>query len=150
MIANWYVSCASCDLFASVPVDVTPGTVLVGNIAGTTSAPYNYTSSFYSLTGPSPSRVHYYPQNNSLSLYNVPQLQYACETIEAYGMQQYSDYPEDNVCKMTYIAATPPGGSSRPGGIPPLTLNWAAYNLVRDVGQHTVIVSSSEVDLYFH
>jgi hypothetical protein len=150
MIANWYASCQGCDYAASVPVDVTPGTVLVGNITGTTSSPYNYTSSFYSLIGPSPSRVHYYPQNNSLTVNNVPQLQYAFETMEAYGMQQNSDYPADNVCKMTYITAYPPNGSTRPGGTPPLTLTWTPYNIITDVGQHTIVVGSSEVDLYFH
>jgi hypothetical protein len=152
VIDNWYASCQTCPAYYGSPETVTPGTVLVGHMSGTasTGGTYNYTSSFYSILSNPAGRIHFYPTSNNVSVTNVPQLTFAYETIEAYNMQQYSDYPADNVCPMTNIAIYAPGGSTRPGSGGPLALNWVPFNVVTDVGQHTIVVSPQEVDLYFH
>jgi len=66
--------------------------------------------------------------------------------MEAYNMQQSSNYP-NGVCKMINISAQ--AGHIRSGN-PTVNLNFIPNNVVTDVGQHTIVVNSSEVDLYFH
>jgi hypothetical protein len=141
-INNWYVSCQTCPVFYGTPVTVTSG--------GTANADgsYNYTSKFWEVdnpTAPGPHRIHDYPANNSIAVNNVPQMQYVFETMEAYNMQQSANYP-NGLCAMTGIQVLT-GGGRRPTVA---SLNFIPNNVVTDVGQHTVVVSSQEVDLYFH
>ncbi|MBB6113088.1 hypothetical protein SAMN05421821_12910 [Mucilaginibacter lappiensis] len=150
VINNWYASCQTCPAFYGTPVTVTPGTGLEGAMNGTanTNGTYNYTSKFWEIdnpTAPGPHRIHEYPANNSITVNNVPEMHYIYETMEAYNMQQSSNYP-NGLCAMTNINART--GSGRSGA--PINLNFIPYNVVTDVGQHTIVVSSQEVDLYFH
>jgi hypothetical protein len=149
-INNWYVSCQTCPVFYGTPITVTPGTGLTGYMSGTatTGGNYNYTSKFWEVdnpTAPGAHRIHYYPDNNSITVSNVPEMQYIFETMEAYNMQQSSNYPNGS-CNMTGIQVLT-GGGRRPTVA---TLNFIPNNVVTDVGQHTTVVSGQEVDLYFH
>jgi len=142
-INNWYASCATCQAYYATPATVSAGTLLQGviqQVGNSTSSGYTYTSSFANQS-----------IFNALTVFNVPQLQYLYETMEAYGMQQPNDYPADVVCSMNDIQAL--NGSTN------IQFNWQAYNPGSDatVGQHTVIASngspvvpSSQVELYFH
>ncbi len=148
VIDNWYASCGTCPAMYGTPVTVNPGTVLVGNMNGaaaTSGGGYNYTSSFYRILDNPPGRIQYYPTSNNVSITNVPQLIYAFETMESYRMEVATDYP-DNPVNMTNIQILLPGGR-RPVVA---TLNWIPHNVVTDVGQHTTVISGSEVDLHFH
>lgn len=151
VIDNWYASCQTCQAFYASPVIVPTGTILVGDMHGAAAASgggYNYTSRFYSILSNPPGSIAFYPTSNTLTVNNVAQMLYLFETMETYGMQQYANYPADNVCKMTNINVFVPGSiPTRPTYITP---NWIPYNIVTDVGQHTIIVSPREVDLYFH
>lgn len=149
-IDNWYVSCQTCPVFYGTPVTVTAGTGLTGVMGGTanTDGTYNYTSKFWEVdnpTAPGAHRIHEYPANNSIAVNNVPEMHYVFETMEAYNMQQSSNYP-NGVCAMTSINART--GSGRGGAA--INLNFIPYNVVTDAGQHTIVVSNREVDLYFH
>jgi hypothetical protein len=152
-INNWYASCQSCPAYYGTPVTVTPGTHLQGVIIGnpTSGGMYSYTSHFWSPADSS-GGVHNYPTSNSISVNNVQEMKYVFETMEAYNMQQSSNYP-DGVCRMQNIVVTLQ--SPRPSVPDPIApLNFIPVNRITDVGQHTTIVTGSpygpEVDLFFH
>jgi hypothetical protein len=65
--------------------------------------------------------------------------------MEAYNMQQSSNYP-NGLCAMTNIVVQ----TGNPGRPTTVNMNFIPYNIVTDVGQHTIVVNSKEVDLYFH
>jgi hypothetical protein len=135
-IDNWYASCATCAAFHGTAVQVLPNTPLQGVIQQTGAAGglFSYTSFF---TG--------YPASNSYQVTNVPELNEAVETMEAYNMQYPADYPPNGPTAMT--------------GIQILTNNvnagitWTVENHITDVGQHTILISNAspggEVDLYY-
>lgn len=144
-IDNWYASCSTCPVYYATPVSLDPGvppsylpqgyyyqTLLQGLIRQTahTGSSYSYFSGFWGYSS-------YY-----LWVDNIPQLTYPVAGMEAYGMTQYTDYPQDLVCRMEGVSITTENDV-------PFTLNWTPYNIVTDVGQHTSI-NNGEADLYFH
>ena len=132
-VGNWYAGCATCTALYTSLSTVSAGTNLQGVMQQTaqSGSNYSYSSSF----------VGY----NSLSVSNVPQLYDVYETMEAYGMQQSSDYPADLKVNMSSISIK--------SGTADLIPSWTADNYITDIGQHTIVVSDSspggEVDLYF-
>ena len=135
-ITNWYVEGSGQSYYGDSLIKVNPGTNLQGIMALTAQdTDYSYSSTF---TG--------YP-NCSIQVNKVPQLTWANQTMEIYGITKYTDYPADSAVRMSSI-------QMKTGTANATSLKWTPKNVVTDVGQHTIVVSSSptngDVDLYFH
>jgi hypothetical protein len=137
-ITNWYVwGIDSSQYFHGSLIKVSPGTNLQGVIKLTSSSSntYSYNSSF---TG--------YSSGSELQVNNAPQLNWACVTLEAYGITKVADYPSDEKIKMSGIQIMV-------NNIFP-SISWTPMNVVTEYGRHINIVSNSsadgEVDIYFH
>jgi hypothetical protein len=82
----------------------------------------------------------------NLPVQNIAELLWCNETLEAYTINQCSDYPNTGHTAMRAIRID--AGSSTP------TLSWTPANAVTDCGQHAVVVSNAngdgEVDLYYN
>jgi hypothetical protein len=135
-ITNWYVADTAA-FWGDSLITVTPGTNLQGIMVLTakSGSSYNYNSSFVG-----------YP-NCSLQVNNVAaELTWANETMEVYGITQYSDYPPDTAVRMSAIGMNT--------GTVSAALHWTREDVSTEVGQHTLVPSNSstngEVDLYFH
>lgn len=140
-IANWCV--IGDQAFHSPLANVNSGNSLQGVITftGQSGQSYNYQSTF---TG--------YPQTTfTVDIENVEgnivgEQHWAAETMEAYNITQYTDYPSDSDVMMSSIQIETSGNNA--------ILSWTPYNAITDAGQHTIIVSNNspngEVDLYFH
>jgi hypothetical protein len=72
---------------------------------------------------------------------NIPQLFVATETLECYNIQDCRDYPNTVLTAMGSIGIQTGGANISP--------SWSVNNRVTDCAQHTVVVSSSEVDLWY-
>lgn len=135
---NWYGSGqgSTANYFYGTLVTVSAGTSLQGVMTMTAQngSLYSYNSSFSG-----------FPANSSMTVTNVPQLTYAFETLEAYGVQYSLDYPMTYEVPMTNIQILLNSGVNAP-------IQWTAENRVTDIGQHTVIVNNNspngEVDIY--
>jgi hypothetical protein len=81
-VATWYLFGSSTTLFTK-PVRVNVGATLNGiiTLTGTSGSNFNYNSQFTNVGG------------TSLSITAAPQLTWATETLEAYGVAAKSDYP---------------------------------------------------------
>jgi Secretion system C-terminal sorting domain len=137
-ITNWYVwGSNSSHYFYGSLIQVSPGTELHGLIKLTSdsSNTFNYNSSF---TG--------YALGSDLQVNNAPPLNWACETLEAYGITKFTDYSSDEKIKMSEIQI-------RVGNTYP-SLTWNPINIPTEYGRHVYVVSNSsvsgEVDIYFH
>jgi hypothetical protein len=145
-VTNWYGGGTSGQYFYGTLYSVSPGANLQGVIQMTGNGNnYSYTSSFVG-----------YPSNTTISFTDPLVMNYAFETLEAYGIQFWGDYPtlatypNTNVqhpdVPMTNIVINLANGTSAP-------VNWAAENRVQDVQQHTNIVTqgspNGEVDIFF-
>jgi hypothetical protein len=122
-IANWYVG--STTLAGPVLIPVNPGDSLQGivTLIAQSAAGFNYTSSFAG-----------YPTAD-LSVTDIAQLTWACETLEAYNLIQGSDYPATLMTAMTNIEIKL--------GDTEANITWATENLVTENGQHCVVVSNA-------
>lgn len=138
-ITNWYVWDYedSHQCFHGSLIKVSPGTNLQGVIKLTSdsSNTFSYNSSFAG-----------YSSVSELQINNAPPFNWACETLEAYGITKYTDYPSDEKVKMSEIQI-------KVNNIFP-SIMWIPMNVVTEYGRHINIVSNSsvngEVDLYFH
>jgi hypothetical protein len=132
-VASWYVGGGQA--FHTNLVTVNEGDVLVGvmSLLGQAAGLYNYSSSFQGLA------------NTTLTINNNPELTWASETLEAYGVTQCADYPGTDATPMTQI-------NLRTGTTAP-SVGWAVNNSVSDCGQKTVIAvngsSGAEVELWY-
>ena len=133
-VTNWYAG--STNAYYGTLETVTAGTGLEGvmTLTAHSGSNYSYTSVF---TG--------YPSASNLTVTNVPQLYWAAETLEAYGITQYSDYPPDYYVDMNDVSIQEGSSYASPVWTP---------SAPADSGQHTVVVSNNSpggiVDLYFH
>ncbi len=133
-IASWYVLSTG-PAFHTTPIPVNPGDVLVGvmQLTGEANGMFSYTSEFQGIAG------------TTLPVQSIAQLVWCYQTLEAYTIDQCSDYPNTEFTALTAI------GIATAGTAP--TLNWTPATRVSDCGQHTVVVSNSngqgEVDLYY-
>jgi hypothetical protein len=133
-VASWYVTSGG-QAFHTNLVPVNTGDTLVGVMAltGQSGSLFNYTSEFQGISG------------TSLPVQNIAELLWCNETLEAYNINQCSDYPASNVTVLASIGI-------QTGSVNP-PLNWTPVNNVQDCGQHTVVVSNSstngEVDIHY-
>ncbi len=133
-VASWYVDGQGGIANHGPLVRVNVGDVLVGIMTLTGSGPFgfDYDCEFQGL-------------NAGLTIQNVEQLTWACETLEAYGITACSDYPDTQETAFRGINMQT-GGSGAP-------LAWTPVNGVTDCGQSCVVVSNSssggEVDIFY-
>jgi hypothetical protein len=133
-IASWYVK-GNGQAFHSDLVQVDPGDTLVGLMTqtGQTGSQFNYKSEFQGIA------------NTSLQVENLTELVWCNETLEAYSIDDCSDYPSTALTAFREISIET--GATSP------TLIWTEENSVTDCGQHASVVSNNnpggEVDLYY-
>jgi hypothetical protein len=133
-VASWFVD-SSGNAFKTPLVRVNPGDTLTGvmTLTGQSGSSYSYRCEFAGLS------------DTVLPVLNINQLVMPVETLECYGIQNCTDYPNTWFTAMGSI-----GLSSSAGTITPA---FGAVNAVTDCGQHTVVVSNAspggEVDLWY-
>jgi hypothetical protein len=121
--------------FHSNLVQVHPGDVLVGVMrqTGQSAGLFSYGCEFVGIA------------NTGLPISSVQELTWNIETLEAYGCQQCSDYPNTNFTAFAGI------DFQNSAGRPAIT--WTPVNAVTDCGQSARVVSNAnpggEVDLYY-
>ena len=133
-ITNWYGSGqgSTANYFYGTLSMVSSGVTLQGIMTMTAQNGnlYSYASVFNGA-----------PSSTSMHVTNMPQLTWAFETLEAYGVQYPLDYPMSYEVPMTNIQILTQSGANVP-------INWGVENNITDIGQHTVVVNSGEVDIY--
>jgi hypothetical protein len=135
-VASWYADGQTGHAFYSSLVRVSPGQVLTGVMTETSQSAngFSYNCQFIGIA------------NTSLPIQNVQQLTWCVETLECYGLQQCSNYPQTCRTQMKAIEIEASGS--------PVTPSWTATNSVTDCGQHATVVSNAspggEVDLYYN
>jgi hypothetical protein len=133
-VASWYVTSGG-QAFHTPLIPVLAGEILTGimTLTGEDNGLFSYTSEFLGIEG------------TTLPIQNIAELLWCNETLEAYGVNQCSDYPASNMTALTAIEI-------QTGGVTP-ALNWTPINNVQDCGQHTIVVSNAspngEVDIYY-
>lgn len=134
-VASWYADGQNGHSFYSSLVNVSAGQTLFGimTLTGSSAAGFDYSCEFQGIAG------------TTLPVSNVPELTWCNETLEAYSIQQCSDYPNCSSTSMQDIEIMC-------GAVTP-NLVWSPQNAVTDCGQHCVVVSNSatqgQVDLYY-
>jgi hypothetical protein len=134
-VASWYADGQGGQAFHTPLVNVSPGQTLIGvmTLTGTSGGQHSYYCEFQGIAG------------TGLPISNVQELTWANETLEAYGIQTCSDYPDCDFTGMRNISIA--CGTATP------SISWSPQNAVTDCGQHCVVVSNSatagEVDLFY-
>jgi hypothetical protein len=134
-VASWYVDGQGGPAFHSNLVRVNSGDVLTGvmHLTGQSGTQFSYGCEFTGIA------------NTSLPINNVQELTWNIETLEAYGIQQCSDYPNTNFTAFTGIDLQTTAGHP--------AITWSANNAVTDCGQSARIASNAnpggEVDIYY-
>jgi hypothetical protein len=133
-IASWYVTSGG-DAFHTALVQVDEGDVLIGlmTLTGQTVSGFNYRSEFQGISG------------TTLNIANIAELLWCNETLEAYGIQECSDYPVTDFTRFWPINIQT--GATNP------TMTWTPATEVTDCNQHTIIGDNSstqgDVDIYY-
>lgn len=133
-IANWYVTSGGA-AFHSPLARVNPGDRVVGvmRLAGQSGSTFNYTSEFEGQPA------------TLLSIQGIAELLWCNETLEAYDIDQCSNYP--NTQRTTFESIQIQTGTS----VPPVS--WTPVNAVTDCGQHVRVVGNSgsdgQVDIHY-
>jgi len=133
-VASWYVT-SSGQAFHTGLTTVSAGATLVGVMTrtGQSGSQYSYSSQFQGIP------------NTTLPIQNIALLHWANETLEAYGINQCSDYPASSSTAFT--------GTSIVVGTTHPAISWTPVNSVTDCGQHAVVVNNSspngEADLWY-
>ncbi len=135
-VASWYADGQTGQSFHSTLVDVHEGDVLTGVMVRGRKRPngYNYGCSFTGIA------------NTNLPVFNIQELTWCIETLEVYGAQSESDYPNTPMTAMRAIELI--CGTTAP------TFTWTVNNDVTDIGQHTIVINeqvtgAGEVDLWY-
>lgn len=134
-IASWYVDGQGGPAFHSNLIRVNPGDVLVGVMwqTGQSGNRFSYGCEFQGIA------------NSGLPISNVEELTWNIQTLEAYAVQQCSDYPNTNYT--AFFAIDFQTSNGRPA------ITWTPVNAVTDCGQNAHVVSNAnaggEVDLYY-
>jgi hypothetical protein len=115
-VASWYADGQGGQAFHSSLVPVSAGQVLVGVMTqtGQSASGYSYNCEFAGIA------------NTSLPIQNVQELTWCVETLECYGLQKCSDYPQ--TCR------TAMGGIEIETGGVPTSPVWQVTNSVTDCG----------------
>ncbi|MDQ6616291.1 MAG: hypothetical protein M3083_16510 [Actinomycetota bacterium] len=145
-ITNWYVNGQGGTAIYKTLVEVNEGDVLQGvmTLTGQSPSGFSYESAFVG-----------YPAC-TLTVSNIAQLAWACETLECYGatpslpVPQCSDYPDVDLTSFYEIDLKV--GTSVSAGTD-ATLDWQAVTNYSDCGQKCVIASNAspggEVRIYY-
>jgi hypothetical protein len=140
-ITNWYVNGpGGTALYTSPLIQVNPGDVLQGvmTLTGQSGSDFSYKSSFIGYPGV------------DLTVTDIDELKWACETLECYGLSQCSDYPDAQLTVMYDIEIKT--GSSVATSTD-AAVAWQAVTNFADCGQNCVIVSNNSpggaVNLYY-
>ena len=134
-VASWYVDGQGGVAFHSSLVNVNEGDQLVGVMTetGQSGTAFDYYCEFTGIA------------NTGLTINAVDELTWNIETLESYGVQVCSDYPNTSRTAFTNIAFQTSAGNP--------VLDWIPVNAVTDCGQSAVVVSDAnpggEVDLYY-
>ena len=134
-VASWYADGPGGPAFHTDLVPVAAGQTLIGLMQLTGSGPFgfSYTCEFQGIP------------NTKLPITNVNELRDCVQTLEAYGVQQCSDYPDS---LRTVFSAI----NIRTGLVAP-ALNWIPVNGATDCKQKAIVVSNQnpggEVDVYY-
>ncbi|MEP7141431.1 MAG: hypothetical protein ABI707_01115 [Ferruginibacter sp.] len=132
-VASWYADGKDGDAHHSSYIPVSPGDILVGIITLTAQngTNFNYNCEFRGIA------------NSGFAIQNVEELTWCIETLEAYNVNQASDYPVRKIVMSNINLQT--GNTS-------VAVNWHSDNAVTDTGQEAVVINNSslneEVDLY--
>ncbi len=106
VVACWYID-SSGNAFYHDPVPVNEGDTLVGvmSLTGQSGGAFNYNCFFQGI------------DNTELVINNISELVVATETLECYGIQQCSDYPNTSFTAMAGIdiKVAAPGTPAAPG-----------------------------------
>jgi hypothetical protein len=133
-IASWYVTSGG-DAFHTDLIQVNAGDTLTGvmKLTSHSGSFFSYTSEFAGIG------------NTTLAVHDIAELLWCNETLEAYRIDQCTDYP--NVSHTAFRNISIKTGNTTP------TLDWTPVNKVTDCNQHAVVVSDSatdgEVDIYY-
>lgn len=133
-VACWYVT-SNGHAFHSPLVRVNVGDILVGtiNMTGRSGQLFNYDCRFEGIN------------NANLPVYGIAELLWCNETLEAYSIESFSNYPA--------AYSTPLGGINLLTGNGTPSINWTSVDAVTDCGQHCIVVNNSavngEVDLFY-
>ncbi|MDQ4504551.1 tectonin domain-containing protein [Sinomonas sp. ASV322] len=134
-VASWYADGQGGPAFHSSLAPVSSGQVITGviTLTGQSGASFSYNCEFIGIA------------NTSLPITNVQELTWSVETLEAYGLQQCSDYPAAMFTSMWGIDLSTTAG--RPA------ITWSPVNAVTDCGQSAHVVSNANpggaVELYY-
>ena len=133
-VASWYVGA---NAFHSNLVRVNTGDTLTGvmTLASQSAAGFSYNCEFQGIA------------DTGLPIMNIEELTWCVETLECYGINNCSEYPDSNKTAMAAIDLQT--GATRPSVV------WTVNNAVNDCGQHTQlfdndVVANGEVDLWYH
>jgi hypothetical protein len=124
-ITNWYVGGPDETALFGTLINVNPGDSLRGvmTLTGQSASGYNYTSAFAGQSAA------------DLTVTDIDELAWACETLECYGITQPSDYPDTLMTAMTNIEVKV--------GTAEANLDWTVLNSVTDNGQQCVVISNA-------
>ena len=140
-IANWYVSSGT-EYYCDTLIKVSPGTKLQGVMEMTKDSSSLFSYNSYFIVDSSGVTL----PGCSLQVNNVVLLDYAFQTLEAYGITACTDYPLDTMIKLTNIII-------KEDTVYP-SMMWTPVNSITEYGQETDVISNSttngEVDIYFH
>ena len=133
-ITSWYV--VGDQAYYAGLYDVTPGTFLAGQIRllGHKRNNFSYSADFYGYSG------------TTLKVTRIPQLVWATETLEVYGVNDCSEFPNTSYTEMSaiqmYFEKDP---------VPPV--NWLINDVTFDCGVQTTITvdgaNQGIVDIYY-
>jgi hypothetical protein len=133
-ITNWYVGPPGSTALYKPLINVNPGDVLQGvmTLTGQSGTEFSYQSSFIG-----------YPAAD-LTVTDIDELTWACETLECYGpnqtgLTQCSDYPDTALTAM-YDIELKVGDSVATST--EATISWQAQTVYSDCGQSCLIVSN--------
>jgi hypothetical protein len=121
-VTSWYV--VGNQAYVGGLYYVTPGTFLGGQITlvGHKKGNFSYTSDFYGYSG------------TTITVRNIPQLVWATETLEVYGVSQCTEFPNTAYSLMYAI------GIKLTNGITPY-MGWSINDVATDCGVQTTVVN---------
>jgi len=122
-VSNWYVTSGGQASYTPL-VQVASGRTLTGvmTLTGQSGSGFSYTSAFQEI-------------GTTLTVQNIAELLWCNETLEAYGVQQCSDYPAGGGTAMNQIGIETTQGSP--------ALNWVPVSAVTDCGQSASVASNA-------
>lgn len=120
-VASWYVwSWTQWYCTNAIPVNVDDALIGAMTLEGQTGSTFSYNCEFQGIEG------------TDLHVQNIDELRDCRIALEAYYIQQCSDYPDQDITPFRGIDIETRGGQ------PPVT--WGPVNRVTDCGQETVVV----------